>query len=89
MCAEKEPLECHRTLLVGRALAGLGCTIEHILADGTTERHDVTLSRLLNETGMSEFDLFKSPDEVLSEAVARQERKIAYVDKGTATGGTR
>ena len=52
LCAEKEPLECHRTLLVGRALAERGVRIEHILADGTRESHDRTMDRLLDKLGM-------------------------------------
>ena len=36
MCAEKEPLDCHRTVLVSRRLAERGMPIEHLLADGTT-----------------------------------------------------
>ena len=38
MCAEREPLDCHRCLLVARALAARGFTIGHILYDGTVER---------------------------------------------------
>ena len=34
MCAEKEPLECHRTLLVAQALHTRGVAVGHILADG-------------------------------------------------------
>ncbi len=52
LCAEKEPLECHRTLLVGRALAERSVRVEHILADGTRESHDRTMDRLLDELGM-------------------------------------
>src|SRR5579871_3205141 len=33
MCAEKEPLECHRTILVARHLEPLRIEIRHILAD--------------------------------------------------------
>src|SRR5262249_40063791 len=33
MCAEKEPLDCHRTLLVSRALVERGLVVRHILAD--------------------------------------------------------
>lgn len=39
LCAEREPLECHRTLLVSRHLAEMGLEIQHILADGTLESH--------------------------------------------------
>ena len=34
MCSEKEPLECHRTLLVARNLAQQAVDVQHILAEG-------------------------------------------------------
>ena len=37
MCAEKDPLDCHRTILVARALEARGQTIAHILASGEIE----------------------------------------------------
>jgi uncharacterized protein (DUF488 family) len=37
MCAEKEPLECHRTILVARHLVAAGAEVKHILADGRLE----------------------------------------------------
>ena len=47
MCAERDPLDCHRCLLVARALAERGLTIGHILYDGTIEPHAATEQRLL------------------------------------------
>lgn len=45
MCAEKDPLDCHRTILVCRHLrASVG--IKHILADGSIEDHAQTEARL-------------------------------------------
>lgn len=44
MCAEREPLDCHRTILVCRHLRGL--EIAHILADGTLEAHDAMERRM-------------------------------------------
>jgi uncharacterized protein (DUF488 family) len=41
MCAEKEPLDCHRTVLVSRRLAERGAEIEHLLADGGRKPHAV------------------------------------------------
>ncbi|MCL2716981.1 MAG: DUF488 domain-containing protein, partial [Alphaproteobacteria bacterium] len=46
MCAEKEPLDCHRTILVSRSLFECGVPIRHILADGTTEDHALAIERL-------------------------------------------
>ena len=51
MCAEREPLDCHRCLLVGRALARRGCTVGHILGDGAIEPHSATEERLLAACG--------------------------------------
>lgn len=47
LCAEKEPLDCHRTLLVSRQLAARGARIQHILADGSLEPHESVEDRLL------------------------------------------
>lgn len=52
MCAEKEPLDCHRTLLVARALAARGVTVAHILADGRLESHEATMDRRLDIFGL-------------------------------------
>lgn len=47
MCAEKDPLHCHRALLVSRSLEDEGLEIAHILADGSLEPHDSVMDRLL------------------------------------------
>lgn len=81
MCAEKEPLECHRTLLVSRALDQLGMEVRHILADGRLESHADAMLRLLDMVGLPRDDLFRSPAELLAEALERQEQRVAYVDE--------
>jgi len=81
MCAEKDPLECHRALLVARALAGLGIVVQHILADGRLESQEDSMERLLNLVGLPHQDLFRSKDELIGEALDRQEQRIAYVDE--------
>lgn len=87
MCAEKEPLECHRTILVARHLAQLGIYIEHIHADGRLESHDAALRRLAQIHRLLELDMFRSPDDLIAEAYRRQEERIAYEPTGPATGG--
>ncbi len=78
MCAEREPLDCHRCLLVGRALTGLGCTIEHILGDGSVEPHSVTEERLLAALRPGAGgDLFGDRDARVAEAYRRRARRIA------------
>lgn len=81
MCAEKEPLECHRTLLVGRALADLGVDVQHIHADGQLEKYGDAMKRLLDLVGLPREDLFRSPEELLADALNRQESRIAYADE--------
>jgi uncharacterized protein (DUF488 family) len=80
MCAEKEPLECHRTLLVARALVAEGVEVAHIHADGRLESHAAAMERLLDIAGLPRQDLFRSREELLAEALARQEERVAYVD---------
>lgn len=84
MCAEKEPLECHRTLLVARALDELGVPVDHILADGRLELHGDAMLRLLDVIGLPREDLFRSRQELIAQAIAKQEERVAYVDQKLA-----
>ncbi len=81
MCAEREPLECHRTLLVSRVLHEQGVSVVHILGDGGLETHRDAMDRLLDLTRLPREDLFCSREELIGEALAHQEQKIAYVDE--------
>lgn len=81
MCAEQEPLDCHRTVLVSRVLAERGTSVTHIHGDGRLESHDEAMLRLRSGFGLDKEDLFHTGEELLGEALARQERRIAYVDK--------
>lgn len=87
VCAEKEPLECHRTLLVARALRDHGVLVQHILADGRAESYEASVERLLDLVGLPRVDMFRSHEELVTEALSRQEERIAWVDrKQTAAG---
>lgn len=81
LCAEKEPLECHRTLLVSRELAVLGVRVVHIHADGALETHDESMSRLVKMLGLPETDLYRNKEEMIADACALQEERIAYVNE--------
>lgn len=81
MCAERDPIDCHRALLVGRALAAHGVGVEHIHADGVTECHAALERRLLDAAGRGEGgDLFASSDELLNLAYLRQEKRAGLID---------
>lgn len=76
LCAEREPLDCHRCLLVGRALAERGLRLGHIRADGTIEPHAETEDRLLALAG-DEADLFRGRAERLAHAYRRRAQAVA------------
>ena len=78
MCSEKEPLDCHRTLLVSQALASSDIRVGHIHADGTVEAHGDALVRLLSLHNLSSPDLFSDDTGRVQEALTLQEKKIAY-----------
>jgi uncharacterized protein (DUF488 family) len=81
MCAEKEPLDCHRTILVCHNLMKLtGIIIKHVLANGTLENHLDTEARLIKLTN-SEHNLFDqdiSDYERLEQAYKKRSHEIAY-----------
>ncbi len=88
MCSERQPLECHRCLLVTRALAVRGLNIGHILYDGSIEPHAATEQRLLALEGEDQ-DLFApGQNERLAAAYLRRARAVAYRGKSgpRATG---
>src|SRR5580700_11050905 len=78
MCAEREPLDCHRCLLVARSLAERGFTIGHILHDGTVEPHAATEQRLLALTGANNDLFVTGQNERLAAAYRRRARTAAY-----------
>lgn len=90
MCTEKEPLECHRTLLVARILSERGVAVEHILADGRIENHSVAMDRLLDMFKLPhDGDMFTSRTEVIADALTRQAQKVAYIDGKSKAGADR
>ena len=83
MCAEKEPLECHRTILIARELERRSIAVIHILEDGTAESHASALARLQTKLKL-DADLFCDDVERREQAYAAQAQRIAYVRKISA-----
>jgi len=78
MCAEREPLDCHRCLLIGRALAARRLKVGHILVDGTIEPHARTEERLLNLSADTAVrDLFQDRTARLADAYRRRAHTVA------------
>lgn len=79
MCAEHDPLTCHRTILVTRNLAPLVDDVRHIRRDGSIETHAEAEARLLVECGMDVPDLFASPQERIVDAYRHRAGVVGYV----------
>ena len=75
MCAEKDPQNCHRTILIAPVLTGHGIEIGHILADGSLEPHAVTMQKLRRQTSQTQDELCHPKDQL---ALAAQEKRIAH-----------
>lgn len=87
MCAEKDPIMCHRTILVCRQLRESGIKIRHILDDGSIEEHNDSVRRLLRTLKLQETNLFKSPEEIIEDAYDIQSDKIAYIEVDESNKG--
>ena len=93
MCTEKDPIDCHRTILVARAFATRGTCVTHILADGTSETHADLERRLLDmyfpyRGQLSLWD--SSPSDtpaLLRSAYKMRGHEIAYEVTASAIGG--
>jgi uncharacterized protein (DUF488 family) len=79
VCAEREPLDCHRTVLVARQLTARGWSVHHILADGSLENHAETERRMVDAMGVDPlFDGGLAEDELIERAYAERGREIAF-----------
>ena len=83
MCAEHDPLICHRTILVCHELKKHGVSITHIRRDGGLETHEQAEQRLIEEElgSLRQTDMFAAASgfpELLEQAYARRACNIAY-----------
>jgi uncharacterized protein (DUF488 family) len=86
MCAEKEPLICHRTILVSRHLYDRGFNIRHILGTGDIEDHESSIIRLLKLLRLPDADMFRTRADIVAQAYTMQAERIAYgADEMTLT----
>jgi len=79
MCAEKDPLDCHRTILICRQLRD-EFQIKHILADGSLEDHAESERRLVRQMGVSRtlFEPNLSAEDLIQQAYDKRAEQIAY-----------
>ncbi len=89
MSAEREPLDCHRCLLVARRLAECSLAVGHILHDGTIEPHAATEQRLLALDGDAGGLFVAGQEERLAAAYRLRARAVAFRQKvSTPRAGT-
>jgi uncharacterized protein (DUF488 family) len=81
MCAEREPLDCHRTLLIARELVLQKIPVVHILADGKGEPHTDTMQRLIKRWRIDTNGLFQDREQLEQLAYELQSGQSAYVRK--------
>jgi len=86
MCSEKDPINCHRAILVCQHLTSLDCEILHILNNGELQNHKKLEERLLKQINSGQnplqLSLFDDPNqEPIKQAYKSQGEKIAYQEK--------
>lgn len=81
MCAEKDPFNCHRCILVGRNFKEHGYTVLHLEKERTETQEDIE-TRLLeryfpNRNQLSLFDT-RTEKDLLNEAYRKRNAEIGY-----------
>ena len=83
MCAEKDPINCHRSIMIGYAMQKNGIEVLHIMHDGQLQPQG-EIDKILLELYFSDrnqLNLFiKSSDEqeLIEQAYKKQNAKIGY-----------
>jgi hypothetical protein len=85
MCAEKDPLECHRTILIARYLKEHNIHIKHILEDGSIEDYHDAERRLIRTLKIEPtlFEPARSEEDMIEQAYHQQAQKISYLPEET------
>lgn len=86
MCTEKDPIDCHRSILISKALEEQGLHVEHIKESGTTETQRQLETRLVDnyfpgrqqQTILDLIDGEESAEELLAKAYKMKNEEIGY-----------
>lgn len=80
MCSEKEPLNCHRAILISRVLEQQDYTVRHILDENELLDHKELETQLLKKFKIEKtlFDTESSEQVNLQEAYQEQEKIISH-----------
>lgn len=77
MCAENDPMTCHRSLLVAEYGKGSDLTFTHILKNGSLETHQAMMIRAMKTHNIAP-DMFTSHEDCLKITHEKLCRKFAY-----------
>lgn len=94
LCAEKDPIDCHRNVLVAHSLAKRGVDIKHLvqlapMEPAVAEDREDTESRLFEECDQGDSrqdDLFMSRDSLIEKVYKLRFKKIAYREESENVG---
>ena len=83
LCAEKNPINCHRAILVARAFFDRGYEIVHLLPEDRSITHEELNAQLIERyyPHREQFTLFEAPIDdslLLAEAYRRRNAEIGY-----------
>ena len=85
MCTEKEPIRCHRAILVSRNIYQRGMEVLHILSDGTLIDHQKIEYELVEKyfPNHNQLCLFQSVDPVdyVKKAYIKANKEIGYQEE--------
>ena len=84
MCTEKDPIDCHRAIMVARAFSLDGIDVKHILPNGKFQTQQELDKRLLNRyfPDRAQLTLFDYNDPVSDE----DNIKLAYRERNKEIG---
>jgi hypothetical protein len=85
VCSEHDPIDCHRCLLVGRALTERQHGISHIMKDGSLMTQSDIESRLLEKIGGDAPLLEQASAHQIHQAYRKQNLKAGYKKKTDMT----
>lgn len=82
LCSERQPEDCHRTLLVSEALVRREISARHILATGLLEDHESVVERLMIEyqrkAKSPDMGMFPSREQTRKAALRWQAKQVAF-----------
>lgn len=83
MCAEVDPIDCHRNIMVAKEFYKRGFDIKNIIKDGRIQTQEDIERRLLDKffstrNQLSLFNTEKTEDVLISEAYKMKNEEIGY-----------